>query len=428
MRYNIVVIVNIILMSVLHFGVTNAQTVYDGNLAPDLLRDFECAAPEVNSITICENTSVMLDANAAAESINWYELTNKGWECTSHGLSFQTPYLNKTVHYKVQAVCPYFPNQLNTLTTQWNGENGKEGIMFNVSAETNLSLYAIDFHMEEVLTKCNVFVLKGDYSSYINQPGKWELVYSKSIKGLGKYNRTHIDLDEIKMEADKNYGIYISLEDANVMYYSSGESEFSDENMTISDGKGVSWPFAYVCGSREFNGSLHYVVGNKPVSEMIDVEVNVETQPSLPVMYFKGNHFETGLDGSYVWYFGGEQIVSTSSSKYFPKESGYYSVAKNNGGCLSEKSNEQFYELSSVDAAVEIYPIPSSETVNIEFANNPEFYVHVKIVNLRGQVVFQDSYSPNKDISISVRNFKNGRYLLDWTCGSQSGNTIMVKN
>ena len=72
---------------------------------------------------------------------------------------------------------------------------------------------------------------------------------------------------------------------------------------------------------------------------------------------------------------------------------------------------------------LKFYPNPTSNTLNL--VNDYSTIENVQIVNLQGQILFQNKYSNQNNVTLDFSNFPNGIYLV--TINNQS-NIKIIKN
>ncbi|MBN2891894.1 MAG: T9SS type A sorting domain-containing protein [Bacteroidales bacterium] len=113
-----------------------------------------------------------------------------------------------------------------------------------------------------------------------------------------------------------------------------------------------------------------------------------------------GNEYKKGLGGPY-YYFSGFNCTGSKNLTYYKKGTTTW------GTPYSCSSLSSFSEISD---NVNIYPIPAQNFINISFENNNSEKANIQIINITGQIVFQESLISNSSIDVST--FENGLYLV----------------
>ncbi len=373
-----------------------------------------CVIPNLpKSITVCEYSEAIFRVDANELDLQWYAPAERGYYQVSEGNVFRTNVLDESVEYKVQATCPYGQDQKYKLETTWRGENGKDGVMFSVFVKEQIHLQSIDIHMEEVLTNCHIFMVEGSYDMMMNTPAAWTPIYDEVITGYGKDVAVNIDIEDVILEEGMTYGFYISLENDDLLYYSTGSTVYQNEHLMLGNGKGITWPFGSACGLRTFNGQLNYAVGTRPQSEMYTVRANVIEPPAAPNLYCIGNHFTVEGNGSFVWYKNGNEIEDQNLAEFYPQSNGAYSVARQVGACVGEESNAMYYAVSNVDLvdpSFELYPNPFVSSVN--FHADQAIDGRISVLDANGNVMKTEQLYGQAECQLQLDNLKSGYYLV----------------
>ena len=389
---------------------------------PDSSRTVEnvCVLTDIPShITICENTSAEIEINTDEGDIYWYGDEEIPPGVLKKSFVFETGILSSSQRYYVQKLCPYRRSQFNSLETRWGGDNGKEGVMFSVFAKSEIRLQSIDIHAKSGLANCHVYMIEGSYDMQMNNPGAWTPVYDGLIECKGKGVPVTIDIEDLVLGEGMTYGFYISLENDDILYYSTGSGEFENAELILGNGKGVSWPFGQACGMREFNGQLNYVVGDRDRSIKYPVDIKVIPKPRAPAVYFNGTAFETYGNDGFVWYRDGKVLDNETGPLCFPVETGSYSVAAYTGQCLSEPSDGLYYAESDIKPDnLSVFPNPVDDLLNIDLSETGISNAEIIISDAGGSLKRIGSVSGNT-VQVDLNGLRPGRYMLTVKAGTR---------
>lgn len=377
-------------------------------------RENVCVIPNLTqNITVCEYSEAVFRVDANELDLQWYAPAERGYYQVSECNVFRTNVLDESVEYKVQATCPYGQDQKHNLETTWRGENGKDGVMFSVFSKAQIHLQSIDIHMEEGVANCHIFMMEGSYDMQMNSPAAWTPIYDEMITGYGKDVAVTIDIEDLVLEEGMTYGFYISLENDDLLYYSTGSTVYQNEYLMLGNGRGITWPFGSACGLRTFNGRLNYAVGTRPQSEMYTVRANVIEPPAAPNLYCIGNHFSVEGNGSFVWYENGDVIENQNLAEFYPQGDGAYSVARQIGSCVGEESNAMYFAESDVDLvspSFELYPNPFVSSVN--FHADQAIDGRISVLDANGNVMKTKQLYGQAEAHLQLDNLKSGYYLV----------------
>lgn len=381
-------------------------------------------------IIICTNSETEIVIPFDEGILKWYNVNGEILNESEDNRSYRTPVLDKSTTYYVQAVCPYSDAQKKSLVTQWTGGNGKEGVMFTLKAKHDVLLQSIDIHCEQDESLCHVYFIHGDMEQNMNNPGAWISVFEGEIVGRGLGAPVNIDIEDLHLTENEKYGFYVTLEFGGKLFYSNGDHIYEDSYMSISDGKGISWPFGPACGLREFNGKLNYVVGERVSSIKYPIDVTVIDPPDPPIMYYSNNSFQVYEGENFQWYRYGKQIDNEIESVFYPTESGDYSVAAYTGECLSQVSEEVYYALPAFSDDVinlSVFPNPVVSELKIDMTDFDIEKYRLLISDSSGLLKRDDFVWGGKISSVNVSDLPSGRYSVVIVSGGFKRSSVFLK-
>ncbi len=209
-----------------------------------------------------------------------------------------------------------------------------------------------------------------------------------------------------------------------------------------------SWIFVSSGNTGSGNGTLTYSVAvstsnlQRTGSITVAGQIHSITQagvtcPVVPVMQSVGCSLAASsiLNVTYQWYISGTPIIGASTQYYTANQAGYYSiyVTDISNGCVTG-SQPAYVNCSGVgvdeidlEAAVLIYPNPSSGYFNIKSSNIfKDDKVSITIINMFGQEIYSSSVIPVKgEVMLTIDNINPAKGA--YTVLIRSGQTKIIK-
>ena len=204
---------------------------------------------------------------AADNSLAVLEGVGTAYAC---GRIFLDRIWNGIVHYdrRGQSVSlpPAAPNSTSLKTTFIGGKQSA-GNMFIVSALKSLSIIEMSVHVDGVgEATLEIFIKPDTYDGFENNPNAWVQIMSRNItrNGRGKESYVPIDyFDPIFISGGNSLAFYITLTTEDMRYTDGarwGSAAASNDDMVVSKGIGVVYPYRRVYQDRVWNGVLEYVL------------------------------------------------------------------------------------------------------------------------------------------------------------------------
>ncbi len=138
---------------------------------------------------------------------------------------------------------------------------------------------------------------------------------------------------------------------------------------------------------------------------------------------------QSGVNYQWIDCSDSQPIPGAINQSYTPIINGDYSVIITQGICseTSDCVNISTVNLTEIDFGknILIYPNPTSELLTIELSDFED--VRVSIIDLAGKVIYSNHLMNNKTLSISLKNFETGSYLLNVTKNGQTKVFKVVK-
>ena len=147
------------------------------------------------------------------------------------------------------------------ITTQFTGGNGQSGNMFDINAINTITVTAFDLHIDSTTSETViVYTRSGSYVPGRQTSSGWTQVATGTVTGQGSGNPTPFSLGAgaFTVAAGTTTGVYITLSTGTNIDYSNGTMNFSNGDLTLTGGHGVSYPFQGVFSPRIWNGTIYY--------------------------------------------------------------------------------------------------------------------------------------------------------------------------
>lgn len=149
-----------------------------------------------------------------------------------------------------------------SITTTFTGINGFSGNMFSATISKSLTITSLDVDVTTGAETIQVYEKAGTYVGFETTPAAWTLESSTTITGLGEGLSTPVTLTPFSLLAGNTYSLYVTISAPNTatMFYSDGDSTYSNADLSLSLGEGLGGLFgpSGVFASRTWNGTINY--------------------------------------------------------------------------------------------------------------------------------------------------------------------------
>ena len=163
------------------------------------------------------------------------------------------------------------------ITTTFLGTNGRAGNMFDLQVRSSsLLLTGIDVNLSVAGSTGNLVSLYtrlGSYVGFDSNAAGWTLRDSVSVTSAGTGNATFVNLSDFILDADKLYGVYVTLSNyvanSTSMRYTNGSNSYANADLSLTLGIGRGEPdfTGLVFSPRTWNGSIYYDLATTSVPE-----------------------------------------------------------------------------------------------------------------------------------------------------------------
>lgn len=223
------------------------------------------ADPTVTPGAICGAGSVPLSAASAlpGDSIVWYASNPPTGLALANTRNFNTPNISTTTtFYAAAARGNTTPKSFLTTTA---GGNGQQGAMVDIIAAKNIILDSISFY--EFTPSAGTYTMRiyyktGTRNGFETTPGAWTNHGDYAVTSSGVAGPVKFNINDLELAAGVTYGFYITIitgPQTTLTYTTLGSpTTYSNADITVNAGVGVSGLFAGTFNPRGWNGILHY--------------------------------------------------------------------------------------------------------------------------------------------------------------------------
>ncbi len=222
-------------------------------------------APTVTPGAICGAGSVPLSATTtlSSDSIVWYANNPPTGLALANTRKFNTPNISSTTtFYAAAARGNTTPKSFLTTTV---GGNGQQGAMVDIIANKNIILDSISFY--EFTPTAGTYTMRiyyktGTYNGFATTAGAWTNHGDYTVTASGSAGPVKFNINDLELASGVTYGFYITIisgPQTTLTYTTLGSpTTYSNADITVNAGVGVSGLFAGTFNPRGWNGILHY--------------------------------------------------------------------------------------------------------------------------------------------------------------------------
>lgn len=280
-------------------------------------------------------TGTLTATTSSGNTIYWYS-SPTSTTILGSGNSFTTNASTTTTFYAQAGSI-----STNSILTTTAAGNGQMGNMFDVTALKNITLTAVDMHIQSSgTTTVEVWYRPGTFVGFETSNTGWTQALSTTVNAIGTLGTlTPVPATfAIPIPAGQTYGIYVTCVGSNNVHYTNGTTLgnvfVQNSDLQVKEGKGGGY-FSVTFTPRVFNGILHYT-GSGCTSSMTPVVFTVSPSPTIgispssPSVCSGGSVVLTATGSTtYTWNTG----ANTSTISVTPTTSSTYSVVGGPAGC-----------------------------------------------------------------------------------------------
>ncbi len=155
------------------------------------------------------------------------------------------------------------------------------------------------------------------------------------------------------------------------------------------------------------------------------IKIWVFPKPDKPTIVISGDTLISNSETGNIWFFEGAQIDYATSNKFFPRLEGNYSTKVIKNGCLSDESDQVYYNHPDFDyTRFNIYPNPARNILMIEpFIEIEKSQIH--IVNMSGQLLKEQVIGDGRS-EVDISNLRAGIYCIMFDSNGYTESKVFV--
>lgn len=225
------------------------------------------ANPTVTAGSRCGAGSVVLSATpqVSTDSIVWFPTSNTSGAPLANSRVFNTPVIASNTTFYAAALRGAATGSSSLTTTTASG-NAQQGVMFDIIPKKDMFIDSVSLYLTTTYTATGTYTYRVYYKtgtfigSQLNA-GAWTSNgdYTATFTGTGFLK---FDIANIPMYNGQTYGFYITIitGPGTSLDYTTlgGFTTYSNTDMDIYCGNGISALFGGTFSPRGFNGSIHY--------------------------------------------------------------------------------------------------------------------------------------------------------------------------
>lgn len=212
--------------------------------------------------------------------------------------STSTPFLLAFGISFLAAATPAFGQACNStdqLPTPYASNNGLDGIMFDLTALSDITINCFELNMGLGVYDAVILHKAGTHEGFETAQASWTVIgTAPGITSNGVDMPTPIPIDvAIAMAAGTTHAFYISTTGGSSTKYTDGNvlgAVFaSDANLQVKQGTGINYPFAFNRSPRKLNGTVHYSTGISGISQQAALaSMSVWPNPVANMLHITG--------------------------------------------------------------------------------------------------------------------------------------------
>ncbi len=170
----------------------------------------------------------------------------------------------------------------NNHATPYNQNNAQRGIMFDITALTNITINCFEVNMAAGTTGCEIYYKVGTHVGFTVTPAAWTLLGTTTVTSAGNNVPTTVPITvNVTVTAGCTVAFYITRTTAggpSVNYTNGTAVGFvysANADLQVKDGTGKDYPFGASFTPRRFNGTIYYTQTTGPANGTVSGPLSV---------------------------------------------------------------------------------------------------------------------------------------------------------
>ncbi len=414
-----------------------------GSLSPNAndttnaLRLYTIGRPSLqdNDVLQCrgDSSELQTQGSSAVDRVYWYDQINSNQPIYT-GSSLPIPPLNNDRNFYAQiARGPFY--FFEHLYTSPNSNINWNGVAFDLVATTD-TLY-IDSLTTKLATlglqTVKAYYRRGSHVGVADSAAAWTVWDSTAVQVAVAEDFYTLNLNELMIAAGDTVGVYLHLKAANARlgYHGTGRtSVYSDGQLKIIGGSGVSHTFGALFTPRNWVGAVHYHFGSNPLGVcrssrlpvLVELSTPVDLEPDTTLVYGQSITLTPiGNYTSYQWSDGSTGASVTVDSSWAPVNLAAVQVTVTDvEGCVSSDTIQLTFSNFTTLVNQELHSIrlqPNPSTGRIWLKGERDFEQVIEVVNAQGVVVWRGNRAAQQ--TLELEQLPKGYYWLVYWEGQQ---------
>ena len=347
----------------------------------------------------------------------------------------------------------YLSGNPDSLGTPFLGGNGQAGNAFDVLPSSTIDITGMSFNIDNTAQHTiNVYYRTGSATATnVASVAGWTFHEAVSVTGNGAGNPARANFSTpLTLTGGTTQAIMTVITSGGTnMDYTNGTSVgtvlASNNDLTIYEGYGISWPLGSAFNPRNWNGVLHYGGGGCSDTR-IPLSITLAQDTAEAAFSVTGTQPNFNFDASgsvngssYAWDFGDGNSGSGITTSHTYASNGSYQVVLtvyDSTGCISQDTTTEMInvnvglEENPLANSLELFPNPAEDKVNISFQSESG-PVEIRVTDMQGKLILNLNRENPEAIfreELAVASWASGVYIIEIKQGEyQARRRLTVK-
>jgi PKD repeat protein len=402
-----------------------------------------------NSLCFDADTAQLVAAPVSGVKYQWFATANALDTVpisTDDTLKVATP-LSQNTYYLAYA------GSVDSLATSFGGGNGQNGNAFDILPSTNLDITGLDLNLDASgAVDVEVYFRNGTHVGNEASLAGWTLHESATLTAQGAGVPTFMPFtNSFNALVGNTYGVLVAITSATgQMDYTNGTAVGNvlaqNNDLTIFEGAGISWPLASVFTPRFWNGRIYYEADacsdiRTPLSLTLatdSAEASFTLSGTQPTFNFDAS---ASLNADvYQWDFGDGNTGTGQTTSHTYANNGMYTVVLttiDTTDCASEDTATAMIDVNvglienALSGSLQVFPNPSRGLFRVEFDQQGSAKAVMRLQDVQGRSLSQielESNGAQFRTELNLSDYPAGVYLLELESGGLKAQRRLIKN
>ncbi len=334
-----------------------------------------------------------------------------------------------------------YASSVDSLGTPFAGGNGLDGNVFDILPSSNIELTGVDVNLDATTAQnVSVFIRTGTSVGNESTLTGWTLIDSATVTGNGAGNATFLPFGRpYPIFAGQTYGLMVVVTTSGQVDYTDGTAVGAilaqNDDLTIFEGSGISWPLGSVFNPRFWNGRVYY---NADACSDIRVPVNLTLGADTAIANFttSGTQPTFNFDATasingdvYTWDFGDGNVGTGITTSHTYSANGVYNVVltvEDTTACTSVAVDSASIEVNigleenPIEGSLAVFPNPAVDQVQIEFDVVNSAKASIRLVDAQGRTLISESSNAQGATfkhNLNLNGIASGVYVIEIQSG-----------